>query len=107
MWEKGQKVVCVNDQFHGGVWDWGDQLPRCGQTYTIRAVGLIKDNATRIPGVAFLLEGLNNPRDRLWFAERRFKPIMARQVRLETKRADEWRASDQRQLQFQLQISIA
>lgn len=76
MWIRGQKVICVNDRFNGGVIEWGDQLPRCGFTYTIRSVHWCPDGVTEIPGVCFLLEELKNPDDLLKFSEWHFRPVV-------------------------------
>jgi hypothetical protein len=82
---KGQKVVCINDEFSEFIRALYAQLPVRGKTYTIREVFLgrekiIKggDSAT----VGLLLEELANPPDRfhegrqeLGFSSERFAPL--------------------------------
>ena len=74
-WQVGMKVVCVDDRFHPGVREWGDQLPEMGQIYTIRQVSWCRDGVTGIYGVGLKVEELRNPGDRLAFSTWHFEPL--------------------------------
>jgi hypothetical protein len=81
---KGQRVVCIDDQFPKWVVEFYDQLPKKGSVYTIREVCLRRetlrgsDSAT----IALLLEELHNAPDpthqngeELAFKSERFAPL--------------------------------
>ena len=72
----GQAVTCINDQFHPSICEWGDQLPRKGGVYTVKAVCQVADNLSGVVGTGLLLAELSNPSDRLYFSEWRFEPFV-------------------------------
>ena len=84
MFSKGQKVVCINDQFPGWVAEFFDQLPVKGRTYTVRAVCLRRETlkGSEEATIALLLEELRNLEDpthkdkqELAFKAERFAPL--------------------------------
>jgi hypothetical protein len=75
MWYVGQKVRCVNAHFPIQVLDWGSNLPREGEVYTIRLVAPVPSVMTGRISPGFLLEELNNIDDRLFFNPNRFVPL--------------------------------
>ena len=95
MFEIGQKVVCVNDQFEPWVYDLYRSLPKKDKVYTVRAVSVGRSNPTfvvnddaeiKLKGAEFdiliLLKELNNPDDphssvkqELGFRSERFAPL--------------------------------
>ncbi len=90
MFVKGQKVVCVNDDFSGLVRKIYAQLPARDSVYTVRAVFLGRGNAGAAGSgqqdgeIGVLLEELRNPRDpalkngldgELGFNSERFAPL--------------------------------
>jgi hypothetical protein len=77
---EGQKVVCVNDRFGGGVREWGDQLPKRGHVYTVRSAARCPDGVPGIVGVGLHLEEFRNPGDRLRFSQWRFRLIVTELV---------------------------
>ena len=44
MFQTGQKVVCINDEFEPWVFDLYRALPKKGRIYTVRAVGVGRSN---------------------------------------------------------------
>jgi hypothetical protein len=44
MFQTGQKVVCINDDFEPWVYDLYRALPKKGRIYTVRAVGVGRSN---------------------------------------------------------------
>lgn len=75
MFTKGQKVVCINDRFHGSLADWADHIPRRGCVYTIQRVVLsVPAVLTDALGPGLLLEELPNPGNKVCFSAWRFKP---------------------------------
>jgi hypothetical protein len=61
----GQKVICINDSFHGAVFDWCASLPIAGYVYTIRAMQIGRDRVTGFSNLGFLLaEIVVKPRDK-------------------------------------------
>jgi hypothetical protein len=95
MFQNGQRVVCIDDQFDPWVYDLYTALPRRNQIYTVRAMGVGRSNPTfaltedaklTISGADFdillLLVELNNPDDphssvqqELGFRAERFAPL--------------------------------
>ncbi len=75
MWYQGQKVRCITGRFPVQVLDWGSNLPRKGEVYTIRVIAPVPSAITGQIGAGFLLEELKNPDDRLHFDSNRFVPI--------------------------------
>ncbi len=69
MFDKGQKVVCINDDFSETVRHIYRQLPRRDETYTVREVSIGRSSVTSGAGGAntisylVLLEELHNPED--------------------------------------------
>jgi hypothetical protein len=104
MFQTGQRVVCVNDDFEPWVYDLYRQLPKKNHTYTIRAVGvgrsnpkfgLNEDAGLVIQAASFdfliLLDELSNPDDphsnvkqELGFRAERFAPLQEDEVEEET-----------------------
>lgn len=95
MFQTGQRVVCIDDQFEPWVFDLYKSLPKKNATYTVRALrpgksnpqfALSKDAQLLISGADFdilvLLEELHNPNDpfstvqqELGFRAERFAPL--------------------------------
>ncbi|MBP7948174.1 MAG: hypothetical protein KA004_00870 [Verrucomicrobiales bacterium] len=96
MFQTGQKVVCINDQFDPWVFDLYCALPRKDGIYTVRALGAGRSNPNfavtdeaeiRLTGAEFdlliLLHELHNPDDphssvkqELGFRAERFAPLL-------------------------------
>ena len=57
----GQKVMCVNDSFSGGVFDWCISFPIAGHVYTIRAMQIGQDHVSGFSNLGFLLVEIVNP----------------------------------------------
>jgi hypothetical protein len=82
---KGQKVVCINDSFTPLVRSIYKQLPKKGDTYTIREVFLGRERIVKggdSATVGLLLHELVNPPDpfhkgneELGFSSERFAPL--------------------------------
>ncbi|MEM0970683.1 MAG: hypothetical protein AAF191_14540 [Verrucomicrobiota bacterium] len=80
---KGEKVVCINDQWEGWVFDTFNQLPEKGEIYTIREVRAGRPNLSGGAAVlTLLLEELQNDvdfshkgGDELGFKASRFAPL--------------------------------
>jgi hypothetical protein len=82
---KGQKVVCINDTFTPLVRSIYKQLPKKGDTYTIREVFLGRERIVKggdSATVGLLLHELVNPPDpfhkgneELGFSSERFAPL--------------------------------
>jgi len=90
MFTKGQKVVCINDEFSPLALELYAQLPKKDSVYTVRAVFIGRGNLTRAGSgqqdgeIGLLLEELVNPRDpalktglsgELGFNSERFAPL--------------------------------
>lgn len=90
MFTKGQKVICINDEFPPLAREIYAQLPRKDSVYTVRAVFIGRGNLTRAGSgkqdgeIGLLLEELVNPRDpalktglngELGFNSDRFAPL--------------------------------
>ena len=95
MFQVGQRVVCINDDFEPWVYDLYRSLPKKDQIYTVRAVGVGRSNPTfavnddaeiKLTGAEFdmliLLKELINPDDphssvkqELGFRAERFAPL--------------------------------
>jgi hypothetical protein len=82
MWYVGQKVRCVNDRFPNSVFEWGSNLPKKGEIYTIRSIKPTRCAMSGVIGPGFLLEELSNPFDRLQFDPSRFVPIYRSEISL-------------------------
>src|SRR5437660_1415511 len=76
LWSVGQKVVCVNDRFPQQILEWASNLPREGQTYTIRSVEIGRCLYTRRVTVGLFLHELRTLQDRLAFRADRFAPVL-------------------------------
>ena len=69
MFDKGQKVACINDDFSATVRHIYKQLPRKDEIYTVREVSIGRSSVTSAAGGAndisylVLLEELRNPDD--------------------------------------------
>jgi hypothetical protein len=69
MFDKGQKLACINDDFSATVRHLYRQLPRKDGIYTVREVRIGRLNVTSAPGggaaVSYLvlLEEIHNPDD--------------------------------------------
>ena len=95
MFQTGQKVVCINDDFEPWVYDLYRALPKKGRIYTVRAVGVGRSNPkftvdddAKIQmkeaefDILILLQELLNPDDphssvkqELGFRSERFAPL--------------------------------
>ena len=90
MFSKGQRVVCVDDEFPASARRLFTQLPRKGSVYTVRAVYVGRGRLRPVLGstdegeIGILLEELKNPRDptlkqgldgELGFKSDRFAPL--------------------------------
>lgn len=99
MFNTGQKVVCVDDDFAPWVFDYYKQLPKRDSIYTVRSVGMgaanpnwqvsaegVSRGATE-PDFNVLLEELHNPNDptcsfpqELSFKAERFAPLETEEI---------------------------
>lgn len=95
MFQTGQKVVCINDEFEPWVYDLYRSLPKKNETYTVRAVGVGRSNPQFVVNdeaeikltsaeidLLILLKELRNPDDphssvkqELGFRSERFAPL--------------------------------
>lgn len=90
MFAKGQKVVCINDDFPPLARELFVQLPSKGKVYTVRAVYIGRGNLVRSESgqkdgeIGVLLEEVRNPRDpalrtgldgEMGFNSERFAPL--------------------------------
>jgi hypothetical protein len=95
MFQTGQKVVCINDEFEPWVFDLYRSLPKKGRIYTVRAVGVGRSNPKFTVNddaeihlkeaefdILILLQELLNPDDphssvkqELGFRSERFAPL--------------------------------
>ena len=90
MFQKGQKVVCINDEFPALAYEMYDRLPKRDSVYTIRAIYIGRGNLTRAESgkrdgeIGVLLEEIRNPADpalkqglngELGFNSERFAPL--------------------------------
>ena len=95
MFQTGQRVVCINDDFEPWVYDLYRALPKKNHTYTVRSIGvgrshprfgLTEEADLRIQSAQvdflLLLEELTNPNDphssvnqELGFRAERFAPL--------------------------------
>jgi hypothetical protein len=95
MFQTGQRVVCIDDDFAPWVYDLYKALPRRNAIYTVRSIGLGRSNPQfgidedanlKITGAEYdillLLEELHNPDDphssiqqELGFRAERFAPL--------------------------------
>ena len=90
MFVKGQKVVCINDEFAALALEMYSQLPKKDSVYTVRSVFIGRGNLTKAGSgqqdgeIGILLEELVNPRDpalktglsgELGFNSERFAPL--------------------------------
>jgi hypothetical protein len=95
MFQTGQKVVCINDEFEPWVYDLYRSLPKKDKIYTVRAVGVGRSNPKFIVNedaeiklkaaeidLLILLKELINPDDphssvkqELGFRSERFAPL--------------------------------
>ncbi len=90
MFQKGQKVVCINDEFPPLAYELFDQLPKKDSVYTVRAIYIGRGNLTRAESgqkdgeIGVLLEEIRNPSDpalrtglngELGFNSERFAPL--------------------------------
>ena len=100
MFQTGQKVVCINDEFAPWVYDLYRALPKKDHTYTIRSVAIGRSNpkfevnddaeikmTDADYDVLVLLEELINPEDphssvrqELGFRGERFAPMLSEDV---------------------------
>src|SRR5260370_34214894 len=71
----GQKIVCVNPAYPIQVSEWGSELPRVGEIYTIRWMRIFPAKLGQITAV--VLEELQNPDNRLHFHIERFLPAVS------------------------------
>jgi hypothetical protein len=67
-----QKIVCIDEKFPVHVLEWGSDLPKKGQIYTIRWIRVIYSADGSDPIVGVVLEELNNPDNLLHFSVTRF-----------------------------------
>ena len=81
---RGQKVVCINDDFAPWVYKVMHEIPKKGITYTIREVCMRRETlrGSESATVALLLEELKNPQDpthkgdeEFAFKQERFAPL--------------------------------
>ncbi len=99
---KGQKVVCINDQFPPAALELFTYLPKKGSVYTVRGIYIGRGNYTRAASgkkdgeIGVLLEELVNPRDpalknglngELGFNSERFAPV---EHDSDTEEREEW-----------------
>ena len=107
MFQNGQRVVCINDEFEPWVYDLYRSLPKKNKVYTVRSVGVGRSNPTfgltedanlqiQSAEVDFLilLKELSNPNDphssvsqELGFRAERFAPLEEDDIHLEEEEA--------------------
>ena len=90
MFQKGQKVVCINGEFPPLAHEMYDRLPKQDSVYTIRAIYIGRGNFTKAESgqkdgeIGVLLEEIRNPSDpalrsglngELGFNSERFAPL--------------------------------
>jgi len=90
MFSKGQRVVCINDDFPPLAYEIFEQLPRKDAVYTVRACYIGRGNLTQAESgrkdgeIGVLLDEVRNPRDpalktgldgELGFNSERFAPL--------------------------------
>lgn len=90
MFQKGQKVICINGEFSPLAFEMYDRLPKKDSVYTIRAIYIGRGNFTRAESgkkdgeIGVLLEEIRNPVDpalksglngELGFNSERFAPL--------------------------------
>ena len=110
MYQTGQRIVCINDDFEPWVYDLYRSLPKRNQLYTVRSIGMGRSNPKfevdaganlqiKSAEVDFivLLKELNNPDDphsslkqELGFRAERFAPLKEDEVEEEM-----WADADQ------------
>ena len=103
MFSKGQRVVCINDDFPPLAYELFENLPKKDSVYTVRACYIGRGNLTRADSgkkdgeIGVLLEEIRNPRDpalksglngEMGFNSERFAP-------LEEKSDDETRTEEE------------
>ena len=80
-WYIGQKVRCIDDRFHEGVWEFCIAVPCVGHIYTIRGIQVGTDAYTHDGGLGLLLEEIVNPKyangREVGFFTYRFRPLSA------------------------------
>jgi hypothetical protein len=75
MFTYGQKVICINDNFHPSIVEWADQIPKRGHIYTVLWIRpRARDAVTGELGPGLYLVELRNPEDRVCFSAWRFVP---------------------------------
>jgi hypothetical protein len=78
-WHIGQKVICIDDRFHKGTWEWCYSVPVAGNVYTIRRIQFGADTYRRDGGLGLLLEEIINPKTanggEAGFFTCRFRPL--------------------------------
>ena len=90
MFNKGQRVVCINDDFQTLAYELFEQMPKKDSVYTVRACYIGRGNLTQAGSgkqdgeIGVLLEEVRNPRDpalksglngELGFNSERFAPL--------------------------------
>jgi len=71
-----QRVVCINGRFPQQILEWASNLPREGQTYSIRSIEIGRCLYTRRVTVGLFLLELPTLQDRLAFRADRFAPLL-------------------------------
>lgn len=83
-WYSGQRVICVDGSFPGGVWEWADEVPVASQVYTIRVIFWSRNRITGLHCHSFLLAEILNPTwgkgSEISFAHFRFRPLEEAEV---------------------------
>ena len=79
----GQRVVCINDRYSPYISEWCDAYPRKGQVYTIRRINECPDVFSRVRGLGFFFEELNNFTEQFCYSAERFAPIVLAEVESE------------------------
>ena len=97
MFTKGQRVVCINDDFPELAYELFERLPKKDSVYTVRATYIGRGNLTRAESgqkegeIGVLLEEIRNPRDpalksgldgELGFNSERFAPLQEDEAEL-------------------------
>ena len=76
----GQRVLCIDGQFHPSVWEYVNEVPIEGEVYTVRSIRLGGyDNVTGQPGPAVALEEVSGSlpgcKGEVCWIVRRFVPL--------------------------------
>ncbi len=61
MFNVGDRVICIYDEFPPSVWGWGHTLPLAGRVYQIRGLRTDPHYLSGEPGIGVWLVEITNP----------------------------------------------